>query len=301
MKRFFILLCFFFFSSSVYGIGSQFQKITGKRNISKMKTSIKSGLGSVFFPIYSHQWFDLMPWFSEGESLLLIHRIFVVSFSRERGFPDWIAYELNPQVVWGSLKSERVLKSDPLLVKALKSIPGKMKEPLTPKDYKGASAFGYDRGHLAPKGSFKGSLFAFEAQYMTNIVPQRRDLNQGPWRVLEERIRQFVLEGNRLKVLTGPLYGEALKEKTPYKNPLPPWPQAQGKISEVPTGFWKMVFREEKSNIKVCAFLMPQDLGGFNRKTSPEKFIVKVQLLQQHLPLKEKWIEKLKENCRFLY
>ena len=299
MKRFFILFCLFFFSSSIQGIESQF-KASGK-NISKTKTSIRGGLGSVFFPIYSHQWFDLMPWFSEEKNLLLIHRIFVISFNREKGFSDWVAYELNPHVVWGGLKSERVLKSDPLLVKAFQSIPGKMKEPLTAKDYKGASAFGYDRGHLAPKGSFKGSLFAFEAQYMTNIVPQKRDLNQGPWRVLEERIRQFVLQGNSVKVLTGPLYGETSKGLKPYRKPLPPWPQAQGKISEVPTGFWKMVSKKEKSHVKVCTFLIPQDLEGFGRKTSPKKFIVKMKNLQKYLPLEGGMSKKFKEDCRFLY
>ena len=229
----------------------------------------------------------------------MIHHIFVISFNRMKGFPDWVAYELNPQIVWGELKAERVLKSDPLLKKALRSFPSKVKESLTSKDYKGASSFGYDRGHLAPKGSFKGSLFAFEAQYMTNIVPQRRDLNQGPWRVLEERIREFVLRGNRVKVLTGPLYGEVSKGKKPYQKPLPPWPKAQGKIFQVPTGFWKMVFKKEKTQLKVCAFLMPQDLEG--RKTSPKKFIVKIKHLQQYIPLANREEHRWKEDCRFLY
>ena len=169
------------------------------------------------------------------------------------------------------------------------------------KTTKGASAFGYDKGHLAPKGSFKGSLFAFEAQYMTNIVPQKRDLNQGPWRALEERIRRFVLKGESVKVLTGPLYGKAGQGKKPYKKSLAVWPKAQGKITEVPTGFWKIVSVKEKSLLKVCAFLMPQDLKGQGRKTSPAKFIVKIKTLQEFLPLNFQNIKSLKENCRFLY
>ena len=248
------------------------------------------------FPVYSSHWFGSIPWFSEQNSVLLAHHIFIVSFNRTTGFPDWVAYELTPQIVWGALKADRTLKPDPLLEKAIRNRPPK-KQILSVKDYKGASAFGYDKGHLAPKGSFKGSLFAFEAQYMTNIVPQKRDLNQGPWRVLEERIRQIVLKGESVKVLAGPLFGEALPGKKSYKKPLAVWPQAQGKIPQVPTGFWKMVFMKSS----VCAFLMPQDLEGRGRKASPEKFIVKIKTLKDFLPLNFQNRKGLREDCQFIY
>ena len=255
------------------------------------------------FPVYSSHWFGSIPWFSEQNSILLTHHIFVIAFNMTRGFPDWVAYELNPQTVWGDLKAERALKPDPLLEKAIRNHSSRksIAKSLSFKDYKGASSFGYDKGHLAPKGSFKGSLFAFEAQYMTNIVPQNRDLNQGPWRVLEERIRQIVLKGESVKVLTGPLYGETLHGKKPYKKPLAVWPQAQGKISQVPTGFWKMVFMKKKSSVKVCTFLMSQALEGRGRKTSPEKFIIKIKNLKDFLPLNFQSVKNLKEDCRFLY
>ena len=269
-------------------------------NASKKESSVKSE--ESFLPLYSSHWFGSMPWFSKENSVLLVHHIFVISFNLTTGFPDWVAYKLTPQIVWGNLKAERALKSDPLLAQAIKndSFIKEIKSLLNFKDYKGASSFGYDKGHLAPKGSFKGSLFAFEAQYMTNIVPQKRDLNQGPWRMLEEKIRRFVLKGNRVKVLTGPLYGEALKGKKSYKKPLAVWPKAQGKIPQVPTGFWKMVFTRIKSSVKVCAFIIPQDLNGHNRKTSPKKFLIKIKDLQQFLPLNFQGIKRLKEDCRFL-
>lgn len=251
-----------------------------------------------FPPLYSRHWFGSIPWLSKEKGILLAHRIFFISFNVTTGFPDWMAYELSPHIIYGELKAERKLKPDPLLAKAIKN---NFKNPLKFRDYKGASSFGYDKGHLAPKGSFKGSLFAFEAQYMTNIVPQKRDLNQGPWRNLEERIRQFVGQGNNVKILTGPLYGEALNGKRPFQNPLPIWPQAQGKIFHIPTGFWKTVFIKEKSFIKVCSFLMPQNLGKYNRKTSPKKFIVTIQDLRKFIPLNFQGIKNLKEDCRFLY
>ena len=260
----------------------------------KESNSILSQSFSIPFPFYSPHWFGSVNWFSKESSLLLNHHIFAMSFNKETGFPDWVAYELNPGLLWGRLKAERSLKSDPLLVEAAKAAGF---QPLTLNDYHDAAAFGYDKGHLAPKGSFKGSLFAFEAQYMTNIVPQKRDLNQGPWRILEEKIRQFVLKGNPVKVLAGPLYGGFAGGKKPYKKKLPVWPAAQGKITEVPSGFWKMVFVRSKSSLKACAVLMPQDLNGGGRKTNPKNFIATVKELQNYIPLR---IQTLKSDCRFL-
>lgn len=279
------------------------RQVASATEVSKKITLTKTQLKDSFFPLYSRHWFGSMPWFLKKENILLAHHIFFISFNVTTGYPDWVAYELNPHTLWGDLKAERTLKSDPLLTKAIENhfATKKIKNPLSFRDYKGASSFGYDKGHLAPKGSFKGSLFAFEAQYMTNIVPQKRDLNQGPWKTLEEKIRQFVGQGNRVKILTGTLYGEALNGKNPFQKPLPVWPQAQGKISQVPTGFWKMVFMKEKSLVKVCTFLMPQNLGGYNRKTSPKKFIAKIKDLQEFIPLNFQSIENLKESCRFLY
>ena len=248
----------------------------------------------VSLPLYSHHWFGPASGFSKENSWLLNHHIFVISFNKETGFPDWVAYELTPGLLWGRLKAERSLKPDPLLAKAAKEAGF---QPLTLSHYRAAAAFGYDKGHLAPKGSFKGSLFAFEAQYMTNIVPQKRDLNQGPWRVLEEKIRQFVLKGNRVKILAGPVYGGIGSGKKPYKKPLPVWPSAQGKITQVPSGFWKMVFVRTKSSLTACAFLMPQDLNGWGRKTNPKKFIVTVKELLNYIPLRA---QTLAPDCQFL-
>lgn len=270
--------------------------------VSKKGSSVNTQLDDSLLPLYSRHWFGSMSWFSKKENILLAHHIFFISFNVNTGFPDWVAYELTPHTVYGDLKAERTLKPDPLLAKAIKNhfSSRETKTPLSFKDYKGASSFGFDKGHLAPKGSFKGSLFAFEAQYMTNIVPQKRDLNQGPWKTLEEKIRQFVRQGNNVKVLTGPLYGESLNNKKPFQKPLAVWPKAQGKIFQVPTGFWKMVFTQQKSLIKVCTFLMPQNLKGYNRKTSPKKFIVKIKDLQIFLPLNFQNITNWKEDCRFL-
>lgn len=55
-----------------------------------------------------------------------------------------------------------------------------------PEDYTGS---GYDRGHLAPNYAIAtryGRIAQKETFLMTNIVPQKADLNRGPWRLLEQ-------------------------------------------------------------------------------------------------------------------
>ena len=234
--------------------------------------------------VYSRHWDDL-PIHGPGretKNILLIHDLFVLSFNPETRFPDWMAYELSPAVVWGFLQEERKWKSDPLLPPALS---------LSARDYKGASGWGYDRGHLAPKGSFKGSVFAYQAQYMTNLVPQKRNLNQGPWRVLEETVRQVVLKGYSVRILTGPLYGDKI---------LPVWPAAQGRLRQIPSGYWKIISLKKTGILNICSFIMPQDISS--RKTTLKKYKVKIEEIEKRsqLLLFKNYKGQKRENCKFL-
>ena len=243
------------------------------------------GEQSIISPeIYSRHWVDL-PVYKAGQAaknILLIHDLFVLSFNPDKRLPDWMAYELSPPVVWGFLQEDRKWKSDPLLPAVLS---------LSARDYKGASKWGYDRGHLAPKGSFKGSVFAYQAQYVTNLVPQKRNLNQGPWRILEETVRRFVLNGHSVKILTGPLYGD----KT-----LPVWPSAQGRLRQIPSGYWKIISLKEKGVLNICSFIMPQEISS--RKTALKKYKVKEAEIEKHsqLLLFENYKGRIKESCKFL-
>ena len=234
--------------------------------------------------MYSRHWDDLPihQFKSETKNILLIHDLFVLSFNLDTRLPDWMAYQLSPSVVWGSLQEERKWKPDPLLPSSLS---------LTVGNYKGASQWGYDRGHLAPKGSFKGSVFAYQAQYITNLVPQKRNLNQGPWRILEETIRQLVVKGHSVKILTGPLYGE---------NPFPVWPSAQGLLRKIPSGYWKIISLKEKGTLNICSFIMPQEISS--RKTALKKYVVKETEIEKrsHMQFFKNYKSRIKESCKFL-
>ena len=237
-------------------------------------------------PIYSHHWLGKLP-FSSKKDVLLIHDIFVISFNLEKKFPSWTAYKLSPALVWGKLKAERKYIADPLL---------SFGSSLNYKDWTGASNCdgkikqGYDKAHLAPLGSFKSSPFAYQAQYLTNITPQRRNLNQGPWRILEEKVRAFVKKGNEVRILTGPLYRKKIA---------PCWKAVQGKITQVPSHYWKLIAFKNKSKIQVCAILMSQEIG---RKEKPIKYKFSLKQLEKELGfnLIRGHKKSFKEDCRFL-
>lgn len=188
----------------------------------------------------------------------------------ETKFASWVAYRLTPHEVIGTLDLKRKWRADPWLRQDMTLEP-------SPDDYKGASKLGYDRGHLAPLGSFKGSRFASQVNYYSNIVPQQSKLNQGPWRVLETVIRELVLQTGEVFVLTGPL----------YEKDMPPLPNAD-EPHIVPSGFWKIIAVTRGFDLtigvgasygpKAVGFIMQQDVG--NDYDSIRDFIVPIQEIE---------------------
>jgi endonuclease G len=152
--------------------------------------------------VQSKHWVYGMPQGTPSSNVLIIRDIYALSSNDKTKFADWVAYRLTPYEVIGTLDLERKWRADPWLQKE------ETLEPNRPDDYKGANAkpFEYDRGHQAPLAAFKGSRYASQANYFSNITPQKKELNQGPWRILEAKVRALVKKGNTLWIMTGPLY-----------------------------------------------------------------------------------------------
>jgi endonuclease G len=117
-------------------------------------------------------------------------------------------------------------------------------------DYEDLRSRGYDRGHLAPKASFKGTRHAWQVNLLSNIVPQVRDLNQGPWARLEDSVRDVIRRGQTVFVMTGPL----------YEQDMPRLPECE-EHHVVPSGFWKIVATVDDGGdlIDVAAFILDQE------------------------------------------
>ena len=161
------------------------------------------------------------------ENTLVIHHIFTLSNNPKTKFSDWVAYEVNPTNF--GVTTGRNFTSDPLL---------HPNDTLEKNDYKGAnsSSLKSDRGHQAPLASFAGNQYWYETNYLSNITPQHKKLNQGAWKFLEMAVREASTYKNPLYVITGPTYTGEIRQM----------PKAD-ESHDVPDGYFKIVY-DKKGN-----------------------------------------------------
>ncbi len=126
---------------------------------------------------------------------IIEHAGYTVSYNPDWCIPNWVAYELTAEKTKGTVKRGKNFIPDP-------QVKGRS---ATTEDYKNS---GYDRGHMAPAGDMKWSTYAMaQSFYLSNICPQHPKLNNGDWKVLEEKARTWALEYENLFIVCGPLVG----------------------------------------------------------------------------------------------
>ncbi|WP_261844856.1 DNA/RNA non-specific endonuclease [Aliamphritea ceti] len=169
---------------------------------------------------------------------MIFNHLYAMSNNPKTKFADWVAYEVD--VVNFGASPGRDWATDPLLDE---------NETLEAKDYTGArnSELEADRGHQAPLASFAGSRYWSELNYLSNITPQDKHLNQGPWKALEDAVRSGVSYGKSLYVITGPLYEQSM----------PALPKAD-ETHQVPSGYFKLVYNMKG---EAAGFIMQQSAG----------------------------------------
>ena len=207
-----------------------------------------SSFGQQRQEIHCKHFFNGYPHGTPATNDLIIRDIYAMSNNDETKFADWVAYRLTMHEVDGSLEVERNWRADPWLADEETLEP----TPASQDDYKGANGkLDVDRGHQAPLASFKGSRHASQSNLLSNITPQKKDLNQGPWKNLEEAVRDLVRTGKTVYVMTGPLYTRAM-EGLPNAN----------ETHKIPSGYWKIVIALTGSNdFEHAAFIMDQKSG----------------------------------------
>jgi endonuclease G len=170
----------------------------------------------------------------ESNDLVFGH-VYALSNNGNTKFADWVAYEVDVSN-FGNTPG-RKWTVEPLLDES---------NTLEAGDYKNASSSSLeaDRGHQAPLASFAGSRYWSELNYLSNITPQDKDLNQGPWKKLEEAVRNAVSFRRSLFVITGPL----------YTADMPSMPKADEE-HKVPSSYFKVVY---DLSGKAAAFIMKQ-------------------------------------------
>ncbi len=189
----------------------------------------------------------------ENNNLVFSH-VYALSNNPSTKFADWVAYEVN--VLNFGASPGRNWKADPLLDDD---------ETLEPEDYKDAnsSALQSDRGHQAPLASFAGSHYWPELNYLSNITPQNKKLNQGVWKDLEDAVRNAVEFRQSLFVITGPFY-----EGTPVTLP------RANEAHRVPTGYFKIIYNTKG---EAASFLMKQNDNTTQEFCTKSQTLVKIQ------------------------
>jgi len=114
---------------------------------------------------------------------------------------------------------------------------------------------GYDRGHLAPNHAM-AQLYGRDAQHasfrMTNISPQRSNLNQRVWQRLEQyELSELTARFGEVWVTTGPVFSG---ERERLRSHL---------LVEIPDAFYKLfAVTDTGGSPRLFAFLIPQQVHG---------------------------------------
>ena len=123
---------------------------------------------------------------------LLVKTQYVVSYNRDRGTPNWVSWHLDSTNI-GSTNRQNDFRPDP-------SLPASWYQVLD-TDYSGS---GFDRGHHCPSGDRTDTVANNSATFfMTNMMPQAPNNNQGPWNLLEVYSRTLAQAGNELYIVAG--------------------------------------------------------------------------------------------------
>lgn len=136
---------------------------------------------------------------------ILINHGYAAGFSKKYNQPLWVAYQVS------KAKRDVDYERFPLFVDDLR---------LPEANQIGSETFGnnYDRGHLAPNAAINrqfGKISQMESFLMSNISPQKADLNQGVWQKLEAKILNDYpgstlgnYKMNHVWVVVGPILSE---------------------------------------------------------------------------------------------
>ncbi len=157
---------------------------------------------------------------------------FTISFNKLNKTPNYVAWELLDKETSGDKKRSNKFWTD-------SDIEGC---PYT-SDYTRA---GYDRGHMCPSADQKWSPQAMEDCFvMANICPQTHALNNGAWKTLENKERQWAKRDSAIMIIAGPIYNESDTSRIGYSS------------VRVPGAFFKVLLSPYTDQPKAIAFVYP--------------------------------------------
>ncbi len=159
---------------------------------------------------------------ANANDLLIARSGYTLSYNSARGTPNWVSYELDQRQRSTGQDRCNCFTAEPTLPAA---------QRVYTSDYTNG---GYDRGHMT-RSADRTVTNGENARtfYLSNVVPQTADLNQGVWATFENQLADSAAAGRAVYVITGPRYsGPArfLKQDS-----------GQTKV-QIPDSTWKVAF-----------------------------------------------------------
>ena len=200
---------------------------------------------------------------------------YLVGWSDLRVSPLWVIYRLDAK------KDQYHLKRPDGFEQDWRSV-----VPLSPATYTGT---GYDRGHMAPNYAI-ASLYGKEAQQqtflMTNIAPQRPNLNRKLWQRLEAAEMDVLLpQMGTMWVIDGPIYSDAPQ----YLSTCRGWVASLMSLKvpacvAVPQSFYKILVvpGQQGQSTRILAFIFPQEVRG---DEPLDRYLVSVDAIERQTGL----------------
>ena len=197
-----------------------------------------------------------------SDEYFLDQRAFVLSYSPEKRVPNWVAWQLD-RTHFGNVGRKDDFRSD----LALPARFYRVKE----SDYLHS---GYDRGHMCPSADRQDSLADNSQTFLfTNIQPQLRELNAGPWEHLEAYARKLAQRGQLLYVVAGGIFSA-------------PFPTIGNGVA-VPAANFKIIVvlnqgqgaADVDESTQVLAALMPNQRGVGEREWT--QYLTSVDAIEQ--------------------
>ncbi|MFT3764687.1 MAG: DNA/RNA non-specific endonuclease [Minicystis sp.] len=181
-----------------------------------------------------------------SDDWLEVKQQYALSYNPKHLGANWVSWELNASYYGGEPRHKGKFIPDESLPEGWYRV--------RHEDY---SNEGYDRGHMVRSEERTRTREDNTSTFvLTNILPQRHDLNAGPWLRLEDYCQRLALDDGKEMFLTaGPIFG--------------PNPETIGHGVAVPESFFKIVVvldghqgpTDVSPSTRVIAVIMPNVTG----------------------------------------